>query len=241
MMEVDDGNSRLGLYDILDSTLRQFKALKVQETSTCIDLDNNSAFVTHRNNIALCQTSSASNTETGAKQNGTKKASGVQLVLPGTGRMNFVKKFNDASELFRVLGKGGSSSSRDGASGNEDLSIEQLSLENKKRPAGTTNGSADSNKKPPNNNVVKGAPSAKAAVTGTGTTAKPSANAMGSAAAKARMAALGEDWPEEEELPGFTPASSALASGGGASKDAMKMAHNSMQRQKKVIIAKKKT
>lgn len=245
MMEVDELNGSVGLYNTIDSSLRQFKTRRVQETLTCIDLNSNKSFAIRDNNFTPCE-SSESIFFAEAGSNGAKKGQVVQLVLPGTGRMVFVKKVNDASELFRVLCQGSSSSSSHNAwIGNEDLSIQQLSLDNKKRPAGangiTSSGSNNASKKPPNNKVMKEAPIAKLAVlVGTTATKKPSTNAMGSAAAKARMTALGEDWPEEEELPGFNPASSALANNGGASKDALRMANNSMQRQKKVIIAKKK-
>lgn len=63
----------------------------------------------------------------------------------------------------------------------------------------------------------------------------------GKATAMAKMAALGEEWPEEEELPGMSlPATSSLNKIGDLSKDNMKNMHNAVQRQKKVIIAKKK-
>lgn len=64
------------------------------------------------------------------------------------------------------------------------------------------------------------------------------AGQAGKLAAMARLAALGEDWPEEEDLPGLSmPVSSSLAPSNSA---VMKEARNSMQRQQKVVIAKRK-
>ena len=61
-------------------------------------------------------------------------------------------------------------------------------------------------------------------------------------AAMAKMAALGEEWPEEEELPGMKlPVTSSLNGSGDVTKDTMKQFNNATQRQKKVIIAKKKS
>jgi hypothetical protein len=71
---------------------------------------------------------------------------------------------------------------------------------------------------------------------------KPSNQAVagqsGKLAAMARLAALGEDWPEEEELPGLRmPISSSLATGNIS---VMKETQIAGHRQKKVQTAKKK-
>lgn len=71
-------------------------------------------------------------------------------------------------------------------------------------------------------------------------TGRPAATAVagqsGKLAAMARLAALGEAWPEEEDLPGMAmPASSALNSG-----NMSKEAYNATQRQRKVQTAKRK-
>jgi hypothetical protein len=62
----------------------------------------------------------------------------------------------------------------------------------------------------------------------------------GKALAMAKMAALGEEWPEEEELPGFAPTSQSLSSAGLPSKDAMKETNKSLHRQQKLNVAKRK-
>jgi hypothetical protein len=63
----------------------------------------------------------------------------------------------------------------------------------------------------------------------------------GKVAAMARMKALGEEWPEEEELPGFAlPSSSLVSSAGLPSKDVTKEANKSLHRQQKLNVAKRK-
>jgi DNA polymerase III alpha subunit (gram-positive type) len=62
----------------------------------------------------------------------------------------------------------------------------------------------------------------------------------GKALAMAKMAALGEEWPEEEDLPGFAPTSQSLSSAGLPSKDAMKETNKSLHRQQKLNVAKRK-
>lgn len=63
----------------------------------------------------------------------------------------------------------------------------------------------------------------------------------GNALAKAKMAALGEEWPDEEELPGFSaPVSQSLSAGGQPTKDVMKEASKSLYRQQKLNVAKRK-
>jgi hypothetical protein len=63
----------------------------------------------------------------------------------------------------------------------------------------------------------------------------------GKVAAMARMKALGEEWPEEEELPGFSLPSSTLVSNAGLpSKDVTKEANKSLYRQQKLNVAKRK-
>lgn len=67
----------------------------------------------------------------------------------------------------------------------------------------------------------------------------------GRAAAMARMAVLGEEWPEEEELPGaFSSVSSNVTTSGsaataGVSKEVSKEMHNAHQRAQKIKAAKR--
>lgn len=63
----------------------------------------------------------------------------------------------------------------------------------------------------------------------------------GKVAAMAKMASLGEEWPEEEELPGMShPSTSSLNKDGDLTKSGMRQVHNAVQRQQKVITAKRK-
>lgn len=63
----------------------------------------------------------------------------------------------------------------------------------------------------------------------------------GYAAAMAKMKAMGQDWAEEEDLPGFSSSNpSSLTSDGSLNKDVSKEANKALQRQKKLVVSKKK-
>lgn len=63
----------------------------------------------------------------------------------------------------------------------------------------------------------------------------------GRSAAMARMAALGEQWAEEEDLPGFSmPVTNSINTSGQISKDVAKEANKSLHRNQKLSSAKKR-
>lgn len=155
----------------------------------------------------------------------------------------------DKITLAATSSNGGNKSSSQGA--NKQSSTKQAAppstdaklsgtFPNKKpNPGNTTTTSTASNSMKPKAPITT---SASKPTSAPGKPAAVSTNTQhGKAAAMAKMAAWGEEWPEEEELPGMMlPSTSSVNKIGDLNKDSMKQMHNSVQRQKKVIVAKKK-
>lgn len=188
---------------------------------------------------------------------------GVCVQLQNTGRFVFAASMEQVSDIYRVMGRDVNavkSSSQANAADTDTLPLRkmnELTLSASEAESATlkTAPTSSSQKiKPGTGQNVRSVVGLKSSSqqqqqqhlkTGSAPTpaaAKPTMNA-GRAAAKARMAAMGEEWPEEEDLPGFSrpnPASSVNASTGTLSRDASKQLNDAMQRQKKVVIAKRK-
>lgn len=184
---------------------------------------------------------------------------GVCVQLQNTGRFVFASNLEQVSDIYRVLGKdvhAAKSNSKGADSDSVPLrKMNELTLSVNEAESGTSKTSAapasSSQKTKPNASqtnrpavALSSAPQQQQQKPGTVPTIVASKSTMnaGRAAAKARMAAMGEEWPEEEDLPGFSrPNPSAVnASTGTLSRDANKQLNDAMQRQKKVVTAKRK-
>lgn len=186
------------------------------------------------------------------------------IQLPNTGRIVYAKSTNEVSDIYKALGKNisGGQPQRKRNDSEQDFDSDSLrklndltlaaqeasnsasqmpgvSSSRSKLSQSTQNVSNTTSNK---GNSSKGSGGVSATSKAPGSSAKPAVHA-GRAAAMARMAAMGEEWPDEEELPGFSRpnTSSAINSSTGTlSRDANKQLNDAMQRQKKVVTSKKK-
>jgi hypothetical protein len=189
-----------------------------------------------------------------------RRQEGFRALIPGTGRIAFGSNVDQLSEIYKVLGKDSLNRPRNGADdGADDIDkihkLDKLQLDGdsnkpqKQQKTGNsssnkTNNSQQSsgksanhvNKTNNNNNPNKSTP-----INSNNTNSSTPVQSLAKTNAKAKMAAMGIQWAEEEELPGFSaPKTSSITATGNLNSDVNKQFNNSMQRQKKVIIAKKK-
>lgn len=214
------------------------------------------------------RTSSPAVVTSGATESGntSRKAArkpgkdGVCVQLQNTGRFVFASNLDQVSDIYRAMGKdvNAVTSKIKSAADSDGVPLRKmneltLSVNEAESNASMTSAApASSSQKAKPNASQTTRPAASSSTSqqqqqkpGTAPitpSSKPTMNA-GRAAAKARMAAMGEEWPEEEDLPGFSrpnPTSSVNASTGTLSRDANKQLNDAMQRQKKVVTAKRK-
>lgn len=193
---------------------------------------------------------------------------GICVQLPNTGRFVYTTTTENISDIYRALGKEVNPIQKQSKSGGDkdfdsdslrklnDMTLAAKEAESSSSvtlsgtskvsdPASVAKFQQGKNavldKSSGRNNESHGFSSSRPSNKGTISAAKSSVHA-GRAAAMARMAAMGEDWPEEEELPGISrPSPTAInSSTGGLSRDANKQLNDAMQRQKKVVTAKRK-
>ena len=178
---------------------------------------------------------------------------GVCVQLQNTGRFVFASNLEHVSDIYRVMGKDVHATKSNNKAADSDSvplrKMNELTLSVNEAESGASKTSAapaSSSQKTKLSASQTNRPAVALSSTSqqqqqkpgavpTTATSKSTMNA-GRAAAKARMAAMGEEWPEEEDLPGFSrpnPASAVNASTGTLSRDANKQLNDAMQRQKK--------
>lgn len=190
----------------------------------------------------------------------------VRISIPHTGRMVFTSKDDDISDMYRAF-RQTADQQRQNRREQQRLETEEketvhkldrLELNESSASSSRSSFTAASNNKTGgkhtqgsgridrNINQTKPQSAAKSkppepTLTPSSASGKSTGNA-GRAAAMARIAAAGDEWPEEEDLPGMSaPSSSVLQQSGTLSRSANKQFNNALQRQKKVATAKKQT
>lgn len=260
-MDVDENLPVESIFTIANSYHNKKSHMDPSSASTTaprsIDLASNNEHRYHLHQIPIEQLMASASLEISRNQPideaaaGSNKISrkngkdGICVQLPNTGRFVYASSKENMSDIYRALGKEikDDKSQRKRGNGEQDFDSDSLRKMNDlaiSAKEAETSSSGPSTSKP----VANGKPDTvnKNNFTGRPSVTKPAVHAS-RAAAMARMAAMGEEWPEEEELPGMTrpnQTSAINSNTGSLSRDANKQYNDAMQRTKKVVTAKRK-
>lgn len=230
MMDIDDHVKKEVASNSLYHVFHQFKSKQLlaggTKSNTIIDVGESNGQLHLSTDVDLAaylstkvdevhKDSATQSITDSRKQPRRDDANGVHVILPNTGRVVFASSIDDVSELFRVAGKDVNAEKRQKRQDErldtsslrklKDLSLKAGNNENpaSSKASAVKSGPANSTSKDQAYTTSKN-PNLPVTVPGT----KPSPNVARSVAT-ARMAAQGEEWPEEEDLPGFRSNASA--------------------------------